>query len=121
MFGEEIAGEHRRDRLIAIQRDVDGEVDAGHPRDLAHVVVDRIALGDAPRRVGMSDTASVVQREHGFEAREAGRYHLRPAAEAGEEMRFHEAGRDAYVGVQPLAIQVHGHAGRGCTRMREAR
>ncbi len=121
MFHGQIAGKHGRDLLRAIQRDVHGEVDAGHPRNLADIVVDRIAFGDAPRRVRVADPAGVVQDEHGFESGQARRHHLRSAAEPGEEMWLDEAGRDADVGVHPGAIQVHGHIGLRLPHEDEAR
>ena len=74
---EQIAGKHRGDLLLAVQRDVHREVDADHPGDLADVVVDRIALGDAPRRVRMADALGVVQHQHRLETRQPGRHHLR--------------------------------------------
>ena len=60
----------------------------------------------------MSDALRIVQRHHRLEPGQARRHHLGSAAEAGEEVRLDESGRDADVGVQPLAIQVDGHAGR---------
>ena len=61
---------------------------------------------------GWRDPPRVVQDEHRLEAREAGRDHLRAAAEAGEEVRLDEPGRDPDVGVHPGPVQRHRHAGR---------
>ena len=106
MLDEQVAGEHRGDLLLAIQRHVHREIDADHAGDLADVVVDRIALGDAPGRVRVADALGVVQHQHRLETREPGGHHLRAAAEAGEEVRLDEPGRDPDVGVHPRAIQV---------------
>ena len=57
---EQIAGEHRSNPLLAVQCHVDREVDAGHPRDFTHVVVNRIAFGDAPGGVRMADARGGV-------------------------------------------------------------
>ena len=69
MLGEHVAGERRRDLLLAIERHVHGEVHRHHPRDLAHVVVDRVAFSNAPRRQRMADVMHVVQRHHRLAAR----------------------------------------------------
>ena len=113
MLGEELAREHLRDGLIAVERHVDSKGHAGETRDLAHVVVDRIPLRDAPRGLGMAHMPRVVQPQHGVEARQAGRHHLGTAAEAGEEMRLDEAGGDAHVSAEPPPIQLDGHARGG--------
>ncbi len=111
MLGEDIAGERGRDLLLAIERHVDREMHTHHPRDLAHVVVDRVPFGDAPRGERVADVLRVVQRHHRFETGESGRHHLGPAAETGEEVRLDEARRDPHVGIEQLAIQEHLHTG----------
>ena len=121
MLGEQLSGKDGGDLLRAVQRHVHGEVDAGHSRNLAHVVVDRIPFGDAPRRHRMTDAHGVVQREHGLQARQSRRDHLRAAAEAGKEMRLDESGRNAHVGVQPQAIEVHLDARRRVAGVDESR
>ena len=82
-------------------------MDRHHPRDLTHIVVDRIALGDAPRRQRMADVMDVVQRHHRLQAGQARRHHLGSAAEPGKEMRFDETRRDAHVGIQPCGVEEH--------------
>ena len=81
-----------------------------HPGDLAHVVVDRVALGDAPGGARVADVPRVVERHDRFEARQPGCDHLRPAAEPGEEVRLDEARRDADVRVEPSPIEIDLHA-----------
>ena len=102
MLGEDIAGEGRGDLLIAIERHVDREMHRHHPRDLAHVVMDRIALGDAPRGTRVADVPGIVERHDRLESGQSGRHHLGPAAETGEEVRLDKAGGDADVGIEPV-------------------
>ena len=113
MLGEQVTGEDGRDLLGAVERDVHCEVYARHSGDLAHIVVDGIALGHAPGRVRMTDPPSVVQHEHRFETGEPRGDHFRPPAEPGKEVRLDETGRDPHVGADPRAIQVHGHMSGG--------
>ena len=121
VLGQQLAGEHRRDLLLTIECHVDREVDADHSRDLTHVVVDRVALGDAPGGARMTDALRVVQRHHGLETRKPGRDHLGAPAEPGEEMRLDEAGGDPNVGVQKLPVQMHGDTGGRASDIRQRR
>ena len=101
MLGEHVAGEGGGDLLIAIERHVDREMHRHHPRDLAHIVVDRVPFGDAPRGARVTDVPGIVERHDRFESGQSGRHHLGPAAETGEEVRLDEAGRDPHVGFEP--------------------
>ena len=111
MHGEELAAEGARDPLLAVEHDVEREVRAGGRGDRAHVVVHGVALRDAPARVGVADARGVVQRQRRLEAREARGDELRTAGEAGEEVRLDEAGGDADIGGDPLAVEPHRHVG----------
>ena len=113
MLSEDVAGERGSDLLLTIERHVDREMHAHHPRDLAHIVVDRVPLGHAPRGERVADVLCVVERHHRFEPGQSGRHHLGSAAETGEEVRLDEAGRDPHVGIEELAIQKHLHTGGG--------
>ena len=42
MLDQDLAGEGGRDLLLTVERHVHGEMDRHHPRNLAHVVVDRL-------------------------------------------------------------------------------
>ena len=53
----------------------------------------------------VADPGRVVQRQHGVQPGQPGRDELRPAAEAGEEVRLDEAGRDPHVGLDPVAVE----------------
>ena len=96
----------RGDLLIAVERDVEREVRRAPCRAISRTsswiglpsVMPQVALR-------MADARGVVQGHHRLEAGQPRRHHLRPAAEAGKEVRLDEAGGDADVGVQPLAIQ----------------
>ena len=68
MLLKQISGKSCRDLLIAIERDVQSEIDTGHSGNGAHVVVDRISLRHAPGGIGMPDTYRVVKFHHRFEA-----------------------------------------------------
>lgn len=74
--------------------------------------MDGISFGHAPRCVRVTNPPRIVQHEHGVEAGESGGNHLRSAAEAGEEVRFDKASRDADIGAHPRAIEEHRHASR---------
>ncbi len=89
-------------RCSIVEEHVDGEVDAGRGGDRADGVVDRVPLDDAPGRLRVADPPGVVERERRLEPGQARRDHLRTAAEPGEEVRLHEAGRDPQVRLDPL-------------------
>src|SRR4029077_5462414 len=73
----------------------------------ADVVVDRVAVRDAPRGLRVADAGGIVQHEPRVQAGETGGDELRAAAEAGEEVRLDEAGGDAQVGLDPAGADVH--------------
>jgi hypothetical protein len=75
--------------------------------------VHRVVLDDAPGRQRAPDAGGVVQHHHGVDPGQAGGHHLRPAAEAGEEVRFDEPGGDAQVGLDPQGVQLQRHAVAG--------
>ena len=118
---KQLAGKHRGDLLIAIQRYVYRKGDAGRSSDLADVVLDRVAVNYTPRRVWAADAFGVVQHEHGFEAGKSRRHHFGAAAEPGEEMRLDEAGRDANVSREPFLVQINRRAGVRVTEISERR
>ena len=70
---------------------------------------------------GCADPRRVVQRQHRLEPGQARRDQLRAAAEAGEEVRLDEAGRDPDVGLDPAPVQPDRHAGAERARPRRAR
>src|SRR6185503_11586746 len=86
---------------------VDGEMNTYHPRDFADIVVHRVALGDAPGCVRMANPGRVMECHDRLETGQAGRHHLRTAAETGKEMRLDESGGDADVCLKEFAVQVH--------------
>jgi hypothetical protein len=51
-----------------------------------------------------------VQHHHGVDPGQAGGHHLRPTAEAGEEVRLDEPGGDPQVGLDPQGVQRQRHA-----------
>ena len=108
MHREDLAAERPRDPLLVVEEDVEREVDPGRRGDRPDGVVDGVALDDAPGRARVADPAGVVQLERRLEPGEARRDHLRAAAEAGEEVRLDEAGRDPEVRLDPLAVQGDG-------------
>ena len=108
-IGEQLAAERRDDALLAVEHDVEREVDAGRRGDRADVVVHRVAVGDAPGGARVADARGVVQHEHRLQPGEPGRGQLRAAGEPGEEVRLDEAGGDADVGVDPVPVEPHRH------------
>src|SRR4029453_8027733 len=101
------------------QRHIDSEVNADHFRDLANIVVDGIALRYAPRGVRVTDSPRVVQDQHRLEAGKSRGDHFGSTAEAGEEVRFDESGRDSNIGCKPLTVQVDRDASRGLAEIFE--
>ena len=97
----ELARERLDHPLLAVEDHVEGEVRRRGGRRGADVVVDGVALDDAPGRLRVADAGGVVEHEHGVQPGEPGRDELRPAAEAGEEVRLDEAGGDPQVGLDP--------------------
>jgi hypothetical protein len=111
MHGEQLAGERAHHLLLAVQGDVEPEVDPADGRDhRADVVVHGVALADAPYGVGRADALSVVQGEDGLQAREPGDAQLRAPAEPGEEVRLDEARGDPDVRLHPVSVEPHGHS-----------
>ena len=106
---EHLAAERAGDPLPVVDEDVEREVDAGRRGDRADRVVDRVALGHAPGRARVADPPGVVELEDRVETRQARGHHLRSAAEAREEVRLDEPGRDPDVGLDPLAGEADGH------------
>jgi hypothetical protein len=102
---QEVAAERGNDLLAPVQQDVDGEVETGAGGDGPDVVVHRVAVRDTPGRLRVADTDRVVQDEHGLKGSQAGRHELRPAGEAGEEVRFDKAGGEPDIGFDPLPVQ----------------
>ncbi len=77
VLGEEVAGEHLDDPVSPIEEHVEGEVDTRGRRDGADRVMHGVADGHTPRGPRVTDAAGVVESEHGLEAGEPGRHHLR--------------------------------------------
>ena len=102
---EQVAAEGLDDRLVGVEHHVQGERDPGGLADRADVVVDGVAVGDAPGRPRIADAGRIVQYEDGVERREARRDQLRAAGEPGEEVRFDEPGGDPDVRLAPLAVE----------------
>ena len=107
MFVEELPRERGRNFLSAVERDVHGEIDARHRRDLPNVIVNGVSFGDAPRCIGMSDAARVMEVEHRFQSRQTRCDHLGSTAESREEVRFDKTCRDLEVRFQPSPVQKH--------------
>ena len=77
----------------------------------ADVVVNRVALDDAPAaRPGRPIRAASCRVSTVSSPARPGRHHLRSAAEAREEVRLDEAGRDPEVGLDPEPVEPHRHA-----------
>ena len=109
MAGEQLTGEDVGDGVVAVERHVQVEAHARQFGDRSHAIVDRIALGNAPRRLRVSDARRRVQLQHRLERRQAGRHHLRAAGKSGEEVRLDETRRDADVLLQKVALDVRGN------------
>ena len=63
--------------------------------------------------LGWAIKGGAVQGHDGVKSREAGRYHLRPAAEAREEVGLDEPRRDTHVGAHPVRVEPYGDAADG--------
>ena len=107
MHGQQVAAERGRDRLVPVEDDVQGEGDAGGGGDGPDVVVDRVAVGDAPGGTLMADPGGVVQDQDRLQRGKAGGDELGTAGEASEEVRSDEPGGDPDIGPGPRAVQPH--------------
>src|SRR5262249_4803113 len=105
MLFEQIAGECCGDLLVAVESHVQSEVHAGHSGDFANVVMYWIAFDDSPRGFRIADSRCVVKGHDGVESRQSRGNHFGTAAEACEEMRLDETGRDFEVAFDPCTIQ----------------
>ena len=112
---EQVAREDAGDLPLVVECDVQQKARAEAQRDVAHLLPDRIALGDAEDRVRVADIFRAVIAHHGFEMCHARHDALGPAAESGEEMRLDEPGDDPHVRVRQMPVDQRGH-----TRLRDA-
>src|SRR3989441_12790915 len=78
-----------------------------------------ISFGDSPGCVRVPDAGDVVEFQHRFKAREARGHAFRTAAEAREEMRFHEAGCYFEIRIYPFPVQEDLYAGAGIADVNE--
>ncbi len=74
-------------------------------RNGADGVVHRVALDHAPGGLRLAHPAAVVQGHDRLQAGRADGDQLRAAAEAGEQVRLHQSGGDAEVGLHPAAVE----------------
>ena len=121
MGTREVSGEHVDDSLVAIEQHVEHEVDSRRLGDRPNRVVHGVADSDAPGGVRIADAPRIVERERRLEPRKTGSVQLRPAAEAGKEVRLDEPGGDADVRVDPLAVEPHGHVHHLAAELEAAR
>ena len=104
MSGQEIAGKDAGDLALFVERDVEEKTEAHPQRDVADFLPQWIAFSDSKGGAWIADVRRAVIAQHGLQARAAGHDSLRPAAEAGKEMRFDESGDNADVGLHQAPI-----------------
>ena len=90
-----------------VDGDVEGEVRRGQRGGGPHEVVHRVARPRHEGGPGIGNAARVVCLQDGRGGGEPRADRLRPAAETGEEVRLDEAGHDAQVGLDVVALQQH--------------
>src|SRR5690349_1631324 len=105
MFLKKVTRKSPSDLLIAVEGDVESEVDTGHSGNLAHVIVNGISLRDSPCCFGMADACRIMKFHDRVKAGQPGRNHLRSSAEAGKKVRFDETRRDFEITLYPRAVQ----------------
>ena len=74
-------------------------------RDIAYLLEDRIAVGDAPRRLRVADHPRVVVGHDRFGAGDAREHRLAAAGVAAEEVRLDKPGDDTEVRLHVLAVE----------------
>ena len=109
VHSEKFASKGSHNLVTAIEHHVASEMDPGGPGDRPDVVVNRVALDHPPGGQGATDPPRVMEDQGRLEARQPGSDELRAAGKTGEEMGLDEAGSYAYVGVDPLPVQLDGH------------
>ena len=98
---------------LVVDDAVDGASTADHRHDLQLLLVQRIALQHAVGAVGMFHEARAVEGGDGLGVCDAGRDHLAPARPAGHEVRLHQAGGDAQIGLDEAPVEPHHRATPG--------
>ena len=101
---DEVARKNPGDLPLPVQRDIQQEARPDAQRDVAHLLPDRIPLGDAKCAAPVSDVLCAMIAHHGLQRRDAGHDALRPDAESREEMRLDEAGDDPHVGLGEMPV-----------------
>ncbi len=111
--GDEISCEDAGDVAAFVEGDVEEEGGTCTERDVAEFFPKGVAFADAEGGAGVADVPGPVIAHDGLDVGDAGHDPLRTAAEAGEEVRLDEAGDDAEVGFDAVAVDPGGGAGAG--------
>src|SRR6185437_16183455 len=82
-----VAGIDAADLALAVDRDVDEEIDADAARDSQAFLVARIAFEDAAGGAHVAHDSVPMETLHGFQIDQRGAHALAPARIAGHEMR----------------------------------
>ena len=105
MYRQQIAGLDARNLAVAVDCDVNTEIDAARHRDPTNGVVNRIANRHAPPRIGVTNHLCIMQPHGGVETGETRRHHLWTTTESCKEVRFDKASCDLDVGLGPAAVE----------------
>ena len=89
---------------MAVDRDVDDEVAAGHTGDPRVLLVDRVAFEDAAIGPGVLEQRRAVPPLHRLDRGDAGTDQLAAARVAGHQMRLDQSRGNLQVGVQVARI-----------------
>ncbi len=107
MRGRQRTGEDGRDLTGAIDGDIDRQMRWRQRNGGAHEVVHGVAVPCDEGGAGIGNPARVVCLQNRRGGRQPRAHRFRASTEAGEEMGLHEAGDDAQVGLDVLALQPH--------------
>jgi hypothetical protein len=99
----DVSAEDARDPALAVERDVDQEVDADQPHHFEQRLVERIALHQAGAHLAL-DHGRAVRDPNRLDRRQARAHRLAPARVAGHQVRLDQAGDDAQVSLQEEAV-----------------
>ena len=99
------SGEHGRDPAGSVDGDIERQVGRRQRGGDPHEVVHGVAGPGHEGGPAVGDTARMVSLQNGRVGGESGTDRFGPATEAGEEVRLDEAGDDAQVGLDVLALE----------------
>ena len=116
--GNEVPCEDAGHLATLVERHLQRERRAAQQREVALLLEDRVALGDAPRGVWMREHVRAVVAHHDVLARDTRNYALSSARVAGKDVRLDEPDDDPHIGVYVTFVERNVGAVRRSREMR---